>query len=62
MSSKSNKKVNILKTDKEQRKLSITIINKYIDNSELSEQVEDEIFKFCKNYASYRGINPKLSK
>ena len=49
MSSKSNKKVNILKTDKEQRKLSITIINKYIDNSELSEQVEDEIFKFCKN-------------
>ena len=61
MSSKSNKKVNILKTDKEQRKLSTTIINKYIDNSELSEQVEDEIFKFCKNYASYRGINPKLS-
>tara|TARA_B100000586_G_C20112837_1_gene430986 strand:- start:226 stop:783 length:558 start_codon:yes stop_codon:yes gene_type:complete len=61
MSSKSNKKVNILKTDKEQRKLSTIIINKYIDNSELSEQVEDEIFKFCKKYASYRGINPKLS-
>ena len=56
MSSKSNrrvkslKKVNIFKTDEKQRELSIVIINKYIDNSKLSEQVENEIFKFCKKY------------
>ena len=52
MSSKSNrrvkslKKVNTFKTDEKQRELSIVIINKYIDNSKLSEQVENEIFKF----------------
>jgi transcription elongation factor S-II len=60
---KSNKrnKNNQVIIDQNIRENTVKLINKYIQDSKLSKDIENEIFNHSLKSASLRGVNPKLN-
>lgn len=68
MTSKNTKKKNTNKKNISQdtinkniRDSSISKINQYVDDIDISTEIENEIYKYSVNYAICRSISPKLS-
>jgi len=61
MATKKNIKNTQVITDEDVREKCINLINKYVNDSKLSNEIENEIYKHSLKNASLRGVNPKLS-
>jgi transcription elongation factor S-II len=61
MAAKKNIKNTQVITDEEIREKCVNIVNEYVNDSKLSNEIENEIFKYSLKNASLRGVNPKLS-
>ncbi len=61
MTSKKNNKNNTVIVDDNIRQTSIQIIQEYVNDEQLSKNIEQEIYNFSLKNASLRGINPKFT-
>jgi len=62
MSNKNNKKICLpIIIENDIRNFSKNTINVYVNDISISEEIENEIYKYSIKYANYKGISPKFS-